>query len=39
MVKFKFDGDVPNHIYGYALILTNKLVSISSDQQRHFDLI
>ena len=37
-VEFKFDGVVPNNINGYALVLTNKLVSISSDGQRHFDL-
>ena len=38
-VEFKFDGVVPNDINGYALVLTNSLVSISSDGQRHFDLI
>ena len=38
-IEFKFDGVVPNDINGYALVLTNKLVSISSDGQRHFDLI
>ena len=38
-VEFKFDGVVPNDINGYALVLTNKLISISSDGQRHFDLI
>ena len=38
-VEFKFDGIVPNDINGYALVLTNKLVSISSDGQRHFDLV
>ena len=38
-VEFKFDGVVPNDINAYALVLTNKLVSISSDGQRHFDLI
>ena len=37
-VEFKFDGVVPNNVNGYALVLT-KLVSISSDGQRHFDLI
>ena len=37
-VEFKFDGVVLNDINGYALVL-NKLVSISSDGQRHFDLI
>ena len=38
-VKFKFDGVVPNNVNGYALVLTNKLVSLSSDEQRHFGLI
>ena len=38
-VEYKFDGVVPNDVNGYALALTNKLVSISSDGQRHLDLI
>ena len=38
-VEFKFDGVIPAGIYGYALVLTNKKISISSDGQRHFDLI
>ena len=38
-VKLKFDGIVPNVINGYDLVLTDKLVSISGDGQRHFDLI
>ena len=38
-VEFKFDGVLPNNVNGYALVLTNKLLSISSDGQRHFDLI
>ena len=38
-VDFKFDGIVPNNVNGYALVLTNKLVSISCDGQCHFDLI
>ena len=37
-VEFKFDGVVLNAIYCYALALTNKIVSISSDGQRNFDL-
>ena len=37
-VEFKFDGVIPAGKYGYALVLTNKLISISSDGQRHFDL-
>ena len=38
-VEFKFTGAVPAGINGYALVLTNKGISISSDGQRHFDLI
>ena len=38
-VEFKFDGVAPTDINGYALVLTNKFVSISSDGQRRFDLI
>ena len=38
-VEFKFDGLNPKNVNGYALVLTNKLVSIGSDGQRHFDLI
>ena len=38
-VKFNIDGVVPNDINEYGLVLTNKLVSVSSDGQRHFDLI
>ena len=37
--EFKFVGNVLNDINGCALVLTNKLVSISSDGQRQFDLI
>ena len=37
-VEFKFDGVVPAGIYGYGLVVTNKLISISSDGQRMFDL-
>ena len=37
-VEFLFDGIVPIGIYGYALVLTNRLVSINSDGQRMFDL-
>ena len=37
-VEFKFDRVIPAGIYGYALVLTNRLVSISSDDQRMFDL-
>ena len=38
-VEFKFDGVIPAGIYGYALVLTKKIISISSDGQRHSDLI
>ena len=34
-VEFKFGGVVPDNINGYALVLTNKLISISTDGQRH----
>ena len=37
-VESKFDRLVPAGIYGYALVLTNKMISISSDDQRMFDL-
>ena len=38
-VEFKFSENIPGGIYGYALVLTNKLISISSDGQRMFDLV
>ena len=38
-VEFKIDGINPAGIYGYALVLTNRLVSISSDGQRTFDIV
>ena len=38
-VEFEFEGVVSNDFNGYALVLTNKLVSVSSDGQRHFDSI
>ena len=37
-VEFKFDGVLPDGICGYALVLTSKRISISSDGQQHFDL-
>ena len=37
-VEIKIDGVVPAGIYDYALVLTNRLVSIHSDGQRMFDL-
>ena len=38
-VELKFNGIVPNIVIGCGLVLTNKLVSVGSDGQRHFDLI
>ena len=38
-VEFKFDGVIPAGIYGYALVLRNRLVNKSSDGQRMFDLV
>ena len=38
-VEFKFSENINAGIYGYALVLTNKLISISSDGQRMFDLV
>ena len=38
-VEFKFDGVIPAGKYGYALVSTNTLMSISSDGRSHFDLI
>ena len=37
-VEYKFDKVIPAGLYGYALVLTNRLVSISSDGQRMVDL-
>ena len=37
-VEFQFSENIPAGIYGYSLVLTNKLISISSDGQRMFDL-
>ena len=38
-VEFKFSENIPVGIYGYALVLSNRLISISSEGQRMFDLI
>ena len=38
-VEFKFSENIAAGIYGYALVLTNRLVSITSEGQRMFDLI
>ena len=37
-VEFKFSENIPAGIYGYALVLTKRLASITSDGQRMFDL-
>ena len=37
-VEFKYSANIPAGIYRYALVLTNRLASISSDGQRMFDL-
>ena len=37
-VEIRFPENIIAGIYGYALVLTNKLISISSDGQRIFDL-
>ena len=37
-VEFKFSENIPAGIYGYGLVLTNRLASITSDGQRVFDL-
>ena len=38
-VEFNFSENNAAGIYGYALVLRNKLISISSDGQRMFDLV
>ena len=38
-VEIKFPENIPSGIYGYALVLTNSLVSIISDGNRLFDLL
>ena len=37
--EYKFDGVLPDDINGYALVLTKKILSTSSDGQRFFDLM
>ena len=37
-VEYKFSENIDAGIYGYALVLTNRLISITSDGQRMFDL-
>ena len=38
-IEFKLDKIVPAGVYSYALVLTNRLVSISSDGQSMLDLV
>ena len=38
-VDLKIDAVSLNDVNGYASLLTCRLVSISSDVQRHFDLV
>ena len=37
-VEFKFSENIPAGIYGYGIVLTNRIASITSDGQRMFDL-
>ena len=37
-LEFIFPENIPAGIYGYALVLTNRLASITSEGQRKFDL-
>ena len=37
-VEFRFEEVVPADVKGYALVLTNKLITCSSNGQRSFDL-
>ena len=38
-VEFNFSENIPAGIYADTLVLTNKLAGITSDSQRHFDLM
>ena len=38
-VEAKFSDGVDSGVIGCALVVTNRLVSVSSDGRRHFDLI
>ena len=38
-METKLSENFPAGLYGYALVLMNNLVSISSDGQRRFDMI
>ena len=38
-VEFMFDGVVSNDLNGCVLVLTNKLISVSSNGKRQFDVI
>ena len=37
-VEINFSENIPPGTYGYALVLTNRTLSISSDGKRMFDL-
>ena len=40
ILHFKFDADVvAQNCTAFTLVLSNRVVSVSSDGQRHFDLI
>ena len=38
-IKFNIDEVVLADINGYALVLTNKLFSVTSDEQKYFEII
>ena len=38
-VEMKFSEDSPADVNGYALVLTNGLISLKSDGRKHFNLI
>ena len=37
-LEFKIEVVIPAGVYGYALVLTNRLVSIGSDGKRMLDI-
>ena len=37
-VEIILSGNFDAGTYGYALVLTNKLISLRTDGQRHFDI-
>ena len=38
-VVLNFSENVPAGVYGYFVVLTNKLINERSDGQHHFDLV